>query len=81
MTEDAICSYFARREKKIFVFQYRFALDSGKGACSVFIDSSPAFGDCIVFSCVPLPALDLCVFAHVCILACSCQGLHMHMHT
>lgn len=81
VTEDANCSYFARREKKnLSVFHYRFALDSVKGVCNVFIDSSPAFGDRIVFSHVPLPALDLCVFAHVCIHVCSCQGMHIHMH-
>lgn len=92
VTEDAICSYFARRAKKtnkqqqkqknLSVFLYRFALDSTKGACNVFIDSSPAFGGCIVFSFMLLPALDLCVcaHAHVCIHACSCQGMHMHMH-
>lgn len=68
VTEDAVCSYFARRAEKPVCVLVQIWPGEHKGSLKCVVDSSPAFGDCTVFCHAPLPALDLCVW--VCVYSC-----------
>lgn len=68
MTEDAVCSYFARRAEKPVCVLVQIWPGEHKGSLKCVVDSSPAFGDCTVLSRAPLAALDLCVW--VCVHSC-----------